>query len=122
MFVCLILASQYLYDRSKTQQPVSSYFKPEENITEEPEEDYGDIDFQKTRQRLDSLTIETAIAALSPEEDARLKSCLEEIHNIVGDSIPESVIMSNIIRSKFDVAKALDGCLGENVEKPASFG
>ncbi|CAG7821931.1 unnamed protein product [Allacma fusca] len=102
-------SSQYMYDRTKG-HAMGSYLRPEDDIAEEPEDD-GDTDTTKTRERLDSLTIDTALADLVPEEEILLKSCLEEIHNVVGDSIPEPVIVLSIIRSKFNTEKALDECL-----------
>jgi len=107
-------ASQYMYDRSHVQQ-LSSFLGPEEDdIAEEPEDDGGDASgktVERTRRRLDSLTLESAITKLVPEEGMLLKSCLDEILDIVGDSIPESVIVANIMKSNFNVEKALDRCL-----------
>ena len=100
-----------MYDRSQPQQ--NPFF--EEDIAEEPEED-GEGDTKKVRERLDSLTIDAAVADLLPDEETLLKTCLEEIHNIVGDNIPDSVIIASILRCKFNVEKALDECLNRQAE------
>lgn len=39
---------------------------------------------------------------------ARLKSCLDEIHNVVGDSFPEKVIIDAVILQGFDCEKSLN--------------
>lgn len=42
---------------------------------------------------------------------ARLQSCLEEIRNIVGETVPEHVIITKVLESNFGFETALDGCL-----------
>jgi hypothetical protein len=91
---------------------MSSYFATEDDIAEEPEEDGADPKvIERTRKRLESITLESAVADLVPEEEVLLKSCLEEIHDVVGDSVPDSVIISQILRFKFNMEKALDAVL-----------
>lgn len=75
-------------------------------------------------KRLDSLTIASDIGKLSPADEVRLQSCLDEIHNVVGDSIPELVIKSAILQHNFCMEKALDACLNGTVSvggKPNIF-
>lgn len=102
-----------MYDRSKGTQ-VSQFFNAENNITEEPE-DEADTQVERTRQRLDSLTIDTAveeaIADLVPEEEILLKSCVDEIHDVVGDAYPHNTIVSHILHAKFNRERALDSLL-----------
>jgi len=109
-----------MYDRSK-QNPMSSYFTAEEDIAEEPEDDsVGDPTMERTRKRLQSLTLETAVADLVPEEEILLKSCLEEIHDVVGDTVPDSIIITEILHHKFNVERALDAVLSGSFSNPKS--
>jgi len=103
-------ASQYLYNRGEPNQ-ISAFFAPEgDDIQEEPEDDVKRA-LDSTSERLQSLTLESAAANLLPEEEILLKSCLEEIQNVMGDSMPDAVIISQILRAKFNMEKALDACL-----------
>ena len=43
----------------------------------------------------------------------RLKGCLDEMHNILGESVPESVMAAAIIKSGFDSNAAADAVLGQ---------
>lgn len=97
---------------------MSQFFGKEDNISEEPEDDgegQGSKEVERTRQRLDSLTIDSAVqeavADLVPEEEILLKSCLDEIHDVVGESFPDNVIISHILHAKFNREKALDSLL-----------
>ena len=110
-----------MYDRSK-QNPMSSYFTTEEDIAEEPEEDGSETskNVERTRKRLESMTLESAVADLVPEEEVLLKSCIDEIHDVVGDSVPDSVIISQILRFKFNMERALDAVLTGSI--PGSDG
>jgi hypothetical protein len=103
-----------LYDRSKGTN-LAQFVSQEEDIREEPEEVDGETSVQdsleRTRKRLDSLTIESTVARLGPDEAIRLKYCLDSIHNVVGDSIPENIITAHIIQAKFDSERALDNVL-----------
>lgn len=117
-----ILATQYLYDRSKSTQ-LAHFVAQEADIAEEPEE--ADVDvgrtLERTRQRLDSLTIESAVARLTSDDEVLLKSCLDAIHDVVGDSVPENVIIGHILQSKFDSEKALDSILSGAVVDPSTI-
>lgn len=112
--------SHFIYDRDRSRAPqMSQFFAPENNITEEPEDDVDtqkkEKEMEKTRQRLDSLTIdsavEEAVADLVPEEEILLKSCLDEIRDVVGDSFPDNLIVSHILHCKFNRERALDDIL-----------
>jgi len=54
---------------------------------------------------------------LSDEDRVRLQSCLDEIRNVIGDSIPEQTVIKKILANDFDVNKALDAVLSEATAK-----
>ena len=46
----------------------------------------------------------------------RLKGCLDEMHNILGESVPQSVMVAAIIKSGFDSNAAADAVLGQQCQ------
>lgn len=66
---------------------------------------------EETRQQLDAISLQNAVASLTAEEEVLLKSCLEAINDVIGDSIPDSIIISQILRFRFNTEKALDSLL-----------
>lgn len=57
---------------------------------------------------------------LGDEEHARLISCVEEIRNVVGESVSENRINLTVLEHDFDCAKALDAILNLAVSSAAS--
>jgi len=114
-----------MFDRSKT-NAMSSFFPGGEDIAEEPDEDDGTTNSAKAveqaRKKLGSISLETAVADLVPEEEILLKSCMDAIHDVVGDSIPDSTIIAQILRFKFNTEKALDAILTGSLVEPVTEG
>ena len=50
---------------------------------------------------------------LNDEDQARLLSCMEEIRNVVGESISERNIVETVLKNQYDCAKSLDELLNE---------
>lgn len=48
---------------------------------------------------------------LNENDQVLLESCMDEIRNVVGDSISERQLVETIMKYKFDCAKALDTIL-----------
>lgn len=48
---------------------------------------------------------------LNADEQVLLESCMDEIRNVVGDSVSERQLVETIMKHKFDCAKALDAIL-----------
>jgi len=46
----------------------------------------------------------------------RLKGCLDEMRNILGESVPESVMVTAILRANFDSNAAADDVLGQQTQ------
>jgi len=44
-------------------------------------------------------------------DEVRLRSCLEEIRNVIGDSIPEHILIDSVMKNEFNFSKALDDVL-----------
>lgn len=112
-----------MYDRSKQNQ-IASFFSPDQDIAEEDEDSNKPDQSKQTesaRLQLESVSLQAALPNLVPEEEMLLKSCLDEIHNIVGESIQESVIIGQILKHKFNVEKALDGCLSGVADHKGNF-
>lgn len=60
---------------------------------------------------------------LSELDEARLRSCLDEIRNVIGDSMSEASLADIILANDFDVAKSLDAALSnaaDETQKPPS--
>lgn len=105
-----------MYDRAKSgKTQLSNFLSHEEDIVEveEPGEDEERVEqrLENARKRLDSLTIEAAIAKLGPDEEIRLKHCLDTIRDVCGESVSDNVIKAHIIQAKFDAERALDNIL-----------
>ncbi|KAI5729763.1 hypothetical protein M8J76_006356 [Diaphorina citri] len=89
----------FLFDRSKTTQ-IASFLGT--SVEEEPEEEEED----------NPPVIESPPhPVLSDLEEAQLQSCLDKIRDIVGDSVPDSVVVDTVIRNQFDVDRSLDQIL-----------
>uniref|UniRef100_A0A8D8QKG1 HBS1-like protein n=2 Tax=Cacopsylla melanoneura TaxID=428564 RepID=A0A8D8QKG1_9HEMI len=89
----------FLFDRSKTTQ-IASFLGT--SVEEEPEEE----------EEQSIATVEPPTRpTLSDLEEAQLLSCLDKIRDIVGDSIPDTVVVDTVIRNQFDVDRSIDQIL-----------
>lgn len=57
---------------------------------------------------------------LGIEEQTRLLSCIEEIRNVVGESVSENRLTQTVLEHDFDCAKALDAILNLAVSSAAA--
>uniref|UniRef100_A0A1B6IM34 Tr-type G domain-containing protein n=1 Tax=Homalodisca liturata TaxID=320908 RepID=A0A1B6IM34_9HEMI len=92
----------FMYDRSSRQTQISAFITEEDDIAEEDEN-------EEHLERRDSDSFK--YPELSDVDEARLRSCLDEIHSVIGDSIPENIVVETIIQKNFDIALALDSLL-----------
>ncbi|KAI4502347.1 hypothetical protein M0802_002259 [Mischocyttarus mexicanus] len=90
-------AEQFLFDRSKQQNIASFIMEPD--IVEDNEDDNS------------VSSLETKKLNLTELEKAKLLSCMETLKNIIGDSLAESKLEEEIIRSGFNTKVALDKLL-----------
>jgi hypothetical protein len=104
-----------MYDRNGRQTQLAHFVDHENDIVEEePEEvevESVDKRLEKARQRLDSITIESAIAKLGADQEIRLKHCLDTIRDVCGDSVTDNVMKAHIIQADFNPERALDNIL-----------
>ncbi|XP_066274741.1 HBS1-like protein isoform X3 [Branchiostoma lanceolatum] len=101
--------AQFMYRRSEAPR-LSSFIEEskKESIEEEEEYDYDDQE-DHDHSLSDSQTFQWP--RLSDQNEARLRSCLEEIHNVIGDSVPQHVLVDTVMRCDYDLDKALDAVL-----------
>lgn len=58
---------------------------------------------------------------LNEGDQVLLESCMDEIRNVVGDSVSERQMVETIMKHKFDCAKALDAVLNSTTsDTPAT--
>ncbi|PNF33077.1 HBS1-like protein [Cryptotermes secundus] len=106
-------AAQFMFDRTRQPQ-MSAFFNEENDIAEEDEsnpERSGQVRHSGVCQR----------HGLSEVDEARLRSCLEEIHNVIGDSVPEQILVDTVLQNEFNLEKVLDAVLSNApsaAEKP----
>lgn len=96
---------QWLYDREQGQQSMSAFLAHHRNIEEEDE----DIIEEHQKQRRDSENFQRPV--LNDVDTARLLSCIDEIRNVVGESVSEKQLVETIMKYDFDVTKSLDAVL-----------
>lgn len=97
-----------MYDRSSRQTQISAFLTDEDDIAEEDEE-------AENEERRDSDSFKYPL--LSDVDEARLRSCLDEIHSVIGDSIPEKILVDTVLEKNFDFALALDSLLTSSKKK-----
>lgn len=103
-------AAQFTWNREKNVD-FAAYMGEEEVINEEEE----DIEVDCAIPRNDSLNDSSNIASLKLSEldQAKLMSCLEEARNILGDSLPESVMSSVIIQNGYNLETSINQLLSQ---------
>lgn len=102
-------AAEFMYDRTSNTHSMSAFIQgdhdhiPEENLESEEEAAHH----------------EQKAPLLSDLDEGRLRSCLDELHNIVGDSIPEGTLISAVVTNDFNVERALNAVLNSQAPPEA---
>lgn len=106
MHIFVLISAAFMYDRS-SQQPaqISNFLAEEDDIAEEDE----NADPDDVLERRDSSNFKRPV--LNDLDEAKLQSCLDEVHSVVGDSVAENIIIETIVNCHFDLAKSLDTIL-----------
>ncbi|XP_027230801.2 protein HBS1 isoform X1 [Penaeus vannamei] len=114
---------QYLYSRSKdaahgfaSYLPTGEDIKEEEEAVDEALHQPGSLD----RSRHDSSTYEKP--PLSTEDEVRLSSIMDELHNILGDKYSERELTQTIIANKFELEASLNALLNKGASAAAAVG
>ncbi|CAK1548642.1 unnamed protein product [Leptosia nina] len=111
-------AAQFLYDRSRNQHAISQFLKSDD-ILEESEHD-DDVDNTRPNfERRESMDLRGL--NLSEDDETKLMSCLDELRNVLGDTLSDSILVHEVLKHKFDYSKALDGILNNNKQENANF-
>ncbi|XP_014662609.1 PREDICTED: uncharacterized protein LOC106805498 isoform X2 [Priapulus caudatus] len=96
--------AQFLYPRGDKSQQLAAFMAEEGGIKEEDEEEE---DIKEPEEK----SLSQVRSQLSETDQAKLLSCLEEMHNILGDSQPEHVLINAIISHQFNLDQALNTLL-----------
>ncbi|XP_047523225.1 protein HBS1 [Pieris napi] len=102
-------AAQFIYDRSRNQHAISQFLESDD-IQEEPEVDVDNS--RPSFERRESMDLRGL--NLSEEDETKLMSCLDELRNVLGDTVLDSILIQAVIKHKFDYNKALDEILNNN--------
>lgn len=106
--------AQWIYDRSSNQQAISSFLESHNDIQEEAEEE-PESTLPSSLQRRESMDLRSL--NLSETDEAKLMSCLDELRNILGDTISDNIIIQSVLKHKFDFKNSLDDILNNNKNK-----
>lgn len=101
------LTEQFMFDRTK-QSEMAAFIKDKDGIVEEDE------DAEESHEQ--SISPQSR-PQLNEIDEARLQSCLDEIRNVIGDSIPERILVSTIVKNGFDIHRSLDAVLNSPSQK-----
>lgn len=83
------------------------YSRRDEPSVAEPVEDY---DYEDLKQPSNSVSSHQ----LSEIDQARLYSCLDHMREVLGDAVPEEILIEAVLKNKFDVQKALSVVLEQD--------
>ncbi|KAJ9586085.1 hypothetical protein L9F63_020282, partial [Diploptera punctata] len=97
-------AAEFMFDRSRRQPQMSAYFNEENDIAEEDE-----LHIDSSQRASGYQT-----PGMNEEDEARLRSCLDEIRNVIGDSIPEHILIDTVLKNDFNFNRSLDAVLSNN--------
>ncbi|XP_068628525.1 protein HBS1 [Battus philenor] len=107
-------ASQWMYDRSRNHQAISSFLESHNDIQEEVEEETPE-QIGSGIERRESTDLRSL--SLTEADEAKLLSCLDELRDILGDTVSENVLIQTVLSNKFDFDKALDKLLNSDKSK-----
>lgn len=109
------VAEQFIYDRNKRQQ-MSAFLGQEEEIAEEDEEE----EEMEAGGRAEPSKSALRGLNLSDIDQARFQSCLEEVRNVIGDTVTEQTLVDAALSCDFNVEKVLNLVLNNATEKDCS--
>lgn len=107
-------SSQWMYDRSRNQQAISHFLDSHDDIQEEAEDEHSET-LRPSLDRRESMDIRSL--KLTEEDEARLMSCLDELRNVLGDTVSDTTLVQSVLDNQFDFTKALDEILNKDKNK-----
>ncbi|XP_026845233.1 HBS1-like protein [Drosophila persimilis] len=110
-------AQQWLYDRERGRQSISTFISKNKDIKEEGEhdEDAEDEAYEKARRDSESFQM----PELNEMDQAKLSSCVDEVRSVVGDTVSERRIVETSMKFDYDIQKILDEILNGETKKSA---
>lgn len=106
--------AQWMFDRSRNQHAISNFMEQHSNIEEEGE-DIGSDSEHRVLDRRESIDLRSL--NLDEENEAKLMSCLDELRNILGDTLSDSILIQSVITNSFNFQAALDELLSNKIKK-----
>ncbi|XP_022088694.1 HBS1-like protein isoform X3 [Acanthaster planci] len=103
-------AEQFIYHRSLQHHRLASFLEEGEDDLKKEEED-SRARRDSERSLGDSANYQRP--QLSDIEEAQLQSCLEEIRNVVGETVPERTLIEMAVAHSFNFEKALNAILDQ---------
>ncbi|XP_065086383.1 protein HBS1 [Ochlerotatus camptorhynchus] len=117
-------AQQWIFDRARGQHSMSSFLANNRDIEEEDDSELAEAEHAAVNRakgphhRRDSECYQ--LPELNDEDRARLMSCMDEIRNIVGESLSDRQLVEAIMKHNYDFDLALDELLNSNKSPPLS--
>ncbi|XP_015790525.1 HBS1-like protein isoform X1 [Tetranychus urticae] len=115
--------AQFTYNRggSRDDSRLSGYLQNWNRSGDIQEEtnDETDSPVELDRRPSDG-SIDNTIKFLDQTEQVQLQSCVLELQNVVGETVPESILKEKALKHRFDVEKALDEVLNPSKWKMQS--
>ncbi|XP_039430657.1 protein HBS1 [Culex pipiens pallens] len=102
-------AQQWMYDRAKGQQSISAFLANNRDIEEEDDDGLEAERCAGLHTRRDSECYQ--LPELNDEDRVRLNSCMDEIRNIVGESVTDKQLVEAIMKHGYNFDLALDDVL-----------
>uniref|UniRef100_A0A1A9W551 Tr-type G domain-containing protein n=1 Tax=Glossina brevipalpis TaxID=37001 RepID=A0A1A9W551_9MUSC len=110
-------AQQWLYDRARGQQSMSSFIQNNNDIAEEEVGEVEEEEKPYEKLRRDSENFQMPV--LNEIEQARLTSCMEEVRSVVGDAVSERRLVESCLKFSYDINKVLDEILNDECDRKA---
>uniref|UniRef100_A0A2I2ZU37 HBS1-like protein N-terminal domain-containing protein n=1 Tax=Gorilla gorilla gorilla TaxID=9595 RepID=A0A2I2ZU37_GORGO len=86
---------------------ISFIYSRRDKPSVEPVEEY---DYEDLKESSNSVSNHQ----LSGFDQARLYSCLNHMREVLGDAVPDEILIEAVLKNKFDVQKALSGVLEQD--------
>ncbi|XP_060565439.1 HBS1-like protein isoform X3 [Ruditapes philippinarum] len=102
-------AAQFTFNRERN-VALSNYMDEQGGI---PEEDEGDDTDEGTPRTQHRSSLDYTRPKLTDVDEAKLNSVLEEVRNVIGEAVPEGVMVDTIMKHNFSVEGSLNELLNQ---------
>lgn len=112
-------AQQWIFDRARGQHSMSAFLANNKNIEEEDDDEVQSEQSPSESSKLQRRDSECyQLPELNEVDRARLMSCMDEIRNIVGESLSDQQLVKAIMKHNYDFNNALDELLNSTKNTP----